>query len=327
MVFTKYTVSKDAYYYYVNHGDMGIVWRNVIYFVLGHLAGVWAAYDFVDRKPYATGIWTYVLCLFASWGVAAGGHRMWAHRSYQATWPLRLVMMLMHTVAGQNCLYTWTRDHRVHHKWSDTDADPHNTKRGFFFTHCGWLMTRRHPEMLVKAKTLDYSDLLADPLVRFQKDHYYILYTVFALYMPVAVPVYFWNERWITSILVTYVGRYLITLHATWFVNSAAHMWGDRPYNHDIGAVENEWVSWITFGEGYHNYHHQFPSDYRASEDGHGFNFTRHLIEFMAKLGWTYNLRKASDTVVEESKFRNLTKVNNNDGLKDTMSSGKTLLA
>ena len=73
-------------------------------------------------------------------------------------------------MAGQNCLYIWCRDHRVHHKWSDTDADPHNTLRGFFFSHVGWLLRKKHPEMRRKGRTLDFSDLTSDPVVKFQSE-------------------------------------------------------------------------------------------------------------------------------------------------------------
>lgn len=69
----------------------------------------------------------------------------------------------------QNCLYVWVRDHRQHHKFSDTDADPHNARRGFFFCHIGWLMSKKHPAVIEKGKTIDMSDLEADPLVMFQK--------------------------------------------------------------------------------------------------------------------------------------------------------------
>lgn len=73
-------------------------------------------------------------------------------------------------IAGQNSLFVWCRDHRVHHKFSETDGDPHNTNRGFFFAHCGWLLRKKHPDVISKAKTLDFSDLLADPVVKFQKE-------------------------------------------------------------------------------------------------------------------------------------------------------------
>ncbi|KAI1283769.1 Stearoyl-CoA desaturase 5 [Halotydeus destructor] len=306
MVFIKVSFSKEHYYYYINNGDLGIVWANVAIFAVAHMMGLWALADFVVKIPLATMFWTYFLCHVCAIGTTGGVHRLWAHRSYEAKLPLRIGLMLAQTVAGQNCIYIWSRDHRVHHKWSDTDADPHNTNRGFFFSHCGWLMRKKHPELLVKSKTLDFSDLLEDPLVRFQQDHYYVLYVIFALLVPVAVPVYLWSESWVTSFLMAYVVRYLIVLHGTWFVNSAAHMFGDRPYNDKMQPVENVWVSVITNGEGYHNYHHQFPGDYRASENGHGFNGTRAMIDLMAAAGQAFNLKMASGGVVAAAKQRAL---------------------
>ena len=73
-------------------------------------------------------------------------------------------------ISGQESVYVWARFHRIHHKWSDTDGDHINTKRGFFFAHCGWLMTKEHPDFLERVDSLDFSDLLDDPLVRFQKE-------------------------------------------------------------------------------------------------------------------------------------------------------------
>jgi stearoyl-CoA desaturase (delta-9 desaturase) len=64
-------------------------------------------------------------------------------------------------------LLIWVRDHRQHHKYSDTDADPHNSTRGFFFSHCGWLMMRKHPDVIAKGKNIDISDLERDPIVMF----------------------------------------------------------------------------------------------------------------------------------------------------------------
>lgn len=71
----------------------------------------------------------------------------------------------------QNSIFNWVRDHRVHHKFSETDADPHNSARGFFFSHCGWLMIRKHPEVLHKGKAVDMTDVLADPVVQFSEKY------------------------------------------------------------------------------------------------------------------------------------------------------------
>lgn len=73
-------------------------------------------------------------------GITAGAHRLWAHRSYKARFPLRVILMIFNTIAFQDAAMHWARDHRVHHKYSETDADPHNATRGFFFSHMGWLL-------------------------------------------------------------------------------------------------------------------------------------------------------------------------------------------
>ena len=69
----------------------------------------------------------------------------------------------------QNDIYEWSRDHRMHHKFSETDADPHNARRGFFFAHMGWLLVRKHPDIKLKGPTIDMSDLSRDPVVRIQR--------------------------------------------------------------------------------------------------------------------------------------------------------------
>ena len=76
--------------------------------------------------------------------------------------------MIAQTAAGQQSIYQWSRDHRVHHKFSDSDADPYNINRGFFFAHMGWLLRKKHPELILKGKKLDFTDLLRDPVVSFQ---------------------------------------------------------------------------------------------------------------------------------------------------------------
>lgn len=66
-------------------------------------------------------------------------------------------------------IYFWVREHRAHHKFSETNADPHNAKRGFFFAHVGWLLCRKHPDVVEKGSKVDLSDLMADPVVRYQR--------------------------------------------------------------------------------------------------------------------------------------------------------------
>ena len=101
-------------------------------------------------------------------GITCGAHRLWTHRSFKASFPLQVFLCIGQCIAGQNCIFVWSRDHRVHHKYSDTDGDPHNINRGVFFAHVGWLLKKRHPYSLIGGSKLNFDDLKNDPLVDFQ---------------------------------------------------------------------------------------------------------------------------------------------------------------
>lgn len=283
-----------------------IVWRNVFLMLLIHILGIYGLFGalFANSK-LSTLVWNWFLGTFSGLGILAGAHRLWSHKSYKATWQLRTILMIANTLALQNDIYEWSRDHRVHHKYSETDADPHNSNRGFFFSHVGWLLCKKHPEVRAKGKALDLSDLWSDPIVRFQRKYYVpLVFFIWGL-IPVLVPIYFWGESFLMSIALN-MFRYIVSLHQTWFVNSFAHMWGMRPYDRHIGPRENRGVVYATMGEGYHNYHHTFPWDYSASEYGweHNFNPATAFIEFCEKIGWAYDLRKPYLKLVKQRQER-----------------------
>ncbi|KAJ8960527.1 hypothetical protein NQ318_013815, partial [Aromia moschata] len=280
-----------------------IVWKNALGFLVLHLGALYGAY-LAFYCHGATFIWAFILAVAASEGVTIGAHRLYTHKSFKATPGLRLVLIILQTLAGQNCMYIWVRDHRQHHKYSDTDADPHNASRGFFFSHMGWLMSRKHPAVIEKGKTIDMSDLEADPLVMFQKKYYKTLYGIIAILIPVAVPVYFWNETLINSFFVAYLLRYILPLNGTWCVNSVAHIWGTKPFDKYILPVESHFVAFISIGEGWHNYHHAFPWDYRASELGSRYNMNAFIIDLLAYFGFAYDLRTAPYNLVKSRALR-----------------------
>ncbi|KAJ8966900.1 hypothetical protein NQ317_010171 [Molorchus minor] len=186
---------------------------------------------------------SFLTIYVTGFGITAGAHRLWSHRAYKAKWPLRLLLVILFTITGQRHVYAWALDHRVHHKYSETDADPHNAKRGFSF------------------HTL-----------------YPPLFAIFNVILPVAIPVYFWNETIWNSFWINFNTRFTITLNIAFFVNSVAHMWGQKPYDKDISPVENLAVSLAALGEGWHNYHHVFPWDY--------------------KTGWAYDLKSVSKGMI-----------------------------
>ncbi|KFP95169.1 SCD5 desaturase, partial [Spizaetus tyrannus] len=244
----------------------------------------------------------YFCFLMTALGVTAGAHRLWSHRSYKAKLPLRIFLAAANSMAFQNDIYEWSRDHRVHHKYSETDADPHNARRGFFFSHIGWLFMRKHRDVIEKGRKLDFTDLLDDPVVRFQRKYYKSSVVLMCFVIPTFVPWYLWGESLWNAYFLASILRYTISLNVTWLVNSAAHMYGNRPYNKYISPRQNTFVTLGAIGEGFHNYHHTFPFDYSASELGLKFNPTTWFIDFMFWLGLVTDRKQVPKEMIQSRK-------------------------
>ncbi|GAB1302459.1 Stearoyl-CoA desaturase 4 [Apodemus speciosus] len=275
------------------------VWRNIILMALLHV-GALCGITLVPSCKVYTCLFGVFYNMVAGLGITAGAHRLWSHRTYKAHLPLRIFLIIANTMAFQaldNDVYEWARDHRAHHKFSETHADPHNSRRGFFFSHVGWLLVRKHPAVKEKGGKLDMSDLKAEKLVMFQRRCYKPAVTLIFI-LPTLVPWHFWGETFRHSLLISTFLRHVILLNFTWLVNSAAHLYGLRPYDRGIGARENPLVSLASLGEGFHNYHHAFPYDYSVSEYRWHINFTTFFIDCMAALGLAYDRKRVSKAAV-----------------------------
>ncbi|KAM8939797.1 stearoyl-CoA desaturase 5 [Pelodytes ibericus] len=280
-----------------------IVWRNVILMTLLHIGAVYALV-LIPQAQVLTFLWAYLCFLITALGVTAGAHRLWSHKSYKATLPLKIFLAVANSMAFQNDIFEWARDHRVHHKFSETDADPHNAKRGFFFAHIGWLLVRKHKEVIDKGKKLDLQDLLDDPVVMFQRKHYKISVLIMCFAIPTIVPWYFWGESLWISYFLAAILRYTVSLNVSWLVNSAAHMYGNRPYDKSISPRENTFVTFGAIGEGFHNYHHTFPFDYSTSEFGIQLNPTTCFIDMMCFFGLASDCKTATKQMIQARKSR-----------------------
>ncbi|XP_053980726.1 acyl-CoA Delta-9 desaturase-like isoform X1 [Hylaeus volcanicus] len=278
-----------------------IVWRNVLVFLYLHLGAIYGLYLSFTSAKVVTVLFAFALYVISGLGITAGAHRLWAHKAYKAKWPLELMLMIFNTIAFQDAVFDWARDHRLHHKYSETNADPHNAKRGFFFAHVGWLLCRKHPDIKEKGKGIDLSDLKRNPILAFQKKHYRILMPIFCFILPTVIPVVCWNETWKNAYFIPAILRYVTTLNATWLVNSAAHLFGNKPYDRFINPAENKAVAISAFGEGWHNYHHVFPWDYKTAELGnYKYNITTGFIDLCAKLGLAYDLKMIPRDMVQK---------------------------
>lgn len=156
----------------------------------------------------------------------------------------------------------------------------------------------------MKGEKLDFSDLLADPVLQFQLKYYTLMYFALAWIFPFTVIYGTFNISAFDCFLLC-LSRYVISLHLTWFINSTAHMFGPQTYSKEQEGRENPLISFGALGEGYHNYHHTFPFDYKTAESGMTFNVTKVFIDVMAYIGQAYDLKSVSQSVVDQCKMNN----------------------
>jgi len=247
-----------------------------------------------------------VLYLFGGLGITAGYHRLFAHKAYKATPFLKYWLLFWGTVAAQGSALKWCRDHRVHHPYSETDADPHNAERGFFFSHVGWLFVSKHKDVIEAGKRVDMSDLYSDPVLRLQ-DKIYVPLVLFVTYVlpTVAGGLFFgsyWYAYWVACSF-----RVIFVLNTTWFVNSIAHFWGERTYDEFVAGTENLFVSLLTLGEGHHSFHHKWAWDWKAGEHcWRAYNPTAWFIKMCSILGLAYDLKEVDANSVQKQKNKGL---------------------
>jgi len=258
----------------------------------------------------ATLAWAFMLWPISGFGITGGAHRLWSHRSYTASRSFRCVTMIFNSIANQGTIWHWARDHRTHHFHSETVADPHDAIRGFWFAHLGWLYLKKDPRVAEAGNKVNMDDLRADGFVMFQKntDPWWNLFWCFVF--PGLVSAYCWGETGWNSFFVPGAFRYIWVLHMTWFVNSAAHLWGERPYDPSSNPAENPLVAIAAIGEGWHNWHHKYPFDYAASELGvlRQYNPTKAAIDLGAALGLVSERKRATAMWNRERAKRGLEK-------------------
>ena len=242
-------------------------------------------------------------------GITIGVHRLWAHKTFKARLPLRVILMLCNSICNEGNIYWWCRDHIMHHKYSDTDADPYNSSRGLFFSHMGWAFMDKHPKLLDKSKEHNFTHLLDDPVVWFQ----YKLDPFLRHFMCFVLPTIYGHMvygDWKIGLFVFGFLRWIATLHSTWTVNSFAHYSGTRNYNDNIKPSNNWIVSLLSGGEGWHNYHHCYPSDYTCAERHPlvEYNPSTIMIDLLALFGQVHErkLTKEKDCAISTAIIKQL---------------------
>lgn len=267
---------------------------------------------------FSTAAWVSFFIIFPLNGlsITAGYHRLWAHRAYEASWPVRFVLMIFGTMAVQNSILFWSAGHRNHHRFvDDVDLDPYSAKRGFWFSHMGWML-RDYPSGHLDYKNVP--DLKKDKMVMFQHKHYTLLAVLTNFGIPLAIG-YVSGDVWGVFLLAGLL-RLVISHHFTFFINSWAHISGSQPYTDQNTARDNPVMALFTWGEGYHNFHHIFQYDYRNGVKWWHYDPTKWLIYGMSKLGLARKLRRIPRFIIEkaevEMKFKHAEKTLNVYGME-----------
>ncbi|KAF8192979.1 delta 9-fatty acid desaturase protein [Pholiota molesta] len=265
-------------------GTKGVRWFNVAVLVITPLAALYGLYATNIRR--STGIFAGIYYIFSMLGITAGYHRLWSHRSYNASLPLQLFLLAGGSSAVQGSCYWWARAHRSHHRHTDTDLDPYNANRGLLWTHIGWMIFKSE----LRSGPADVSDLRHDPLLQWQHKHYFLLLVIFGYVLPSAIPGLFFDD-WLGGACFAGALRLTIAHHSTFCINSIAHWLGTAPYD-DVQTPRDHLLSAIlTMGEGYHNFHHQFPMDYRNAFLWYQYDPTKWFIAICGKVGLANHLR------------------------------------
>lgn len=232
-------------------------------------------------------------------GIGSGYHRLWSHRAYEAGPLLRVYLAIVGGMSIQNSILIWCARHRVHHRdVDDNDKDPYSIGRGFWFAHIGWMLKD------YQSGKLDYSvvpDLQRDSVVMWQHKYYWALVIVTNVILPLAAG-WLVGDIWGVFLLAG-VLRLVLSHHITFFINSLAHMWGSRPYTDENSARDNWIIAIVTYGEGYHNFHHMFQSDYRNGIRWWQYDINKWFISACSWVGLANNLTRTPDFKIQRARL------------------------
>jgi len=200
----------------------------------------------------AVGVALFLHWLTVGLGISLGFHRLASHRSFKVPKVLEYFFILCGTLAAQGSVKGWVGYHRMHHLYTDRVKDPHDSTKGFLWSHLTWVMhdIPDEPERLRLTK-----DIANDPFYTFCHKYHTLLQVALGLFLYGlgGMPFVVWG------IFV----RIIVGFHSTFFVNSVCHMFGYRSHDTKDTSTNCWWVSLLTFGEGWHNNHHAHQSSAR----------------------------------------------------------------
>ncbi len=267
-----------------------VAWATTLFMLITPLVGIFGTIWWVatDRFHWGTLALFFITWAITAMGITGGFHRLFSHRTYEASRPLQIWFIFAGGAAWEGSCLEWCRDHRRHHRYVDTERDPYNINEGFWWAHILWLVFDRREPTVEK----EIADLTADPLIRWQYRHYAPITILTSFGLPILLAT-FWGDFW-GGLFVASALRISVNHHCTFFINSLCHVAGTQTYSDSHTARDNWVAALLTYGEGYHNYHHEFPSDYRNGIRSYHWDPTKWMIWTCNKLGLASGLKQVA---------------------------------
>lgn len=238
-----------------------------------------------------------------AFGITGAFHRYFSHKTYKTSRWFQFVLALLGTSAAQMGPLWWGGHHRKHHRYSDTEKDVHSpVQKGFYWAHIGWILSSKylHTDRDV------IQDFDKFPELRFINNFHYLVPLALATFM-------FWLGEFLATDYpslhtngpqILFWGFFLSTValyHATFFVNSLAHVWGSRRFETADASRNNLFIAILTLGEGWHNNHHRYPQSERQGFYWWEIDVTHYILNLFSRLGLVWNLNRPPDHVYEEA--------------------------
>ena len=267
--------------------DHGVDWGVLIWIVVIHVGLVFAPFTFTWQALALTLVLHW---LTGGIGICLGFHRLFTHRSFETSQPVRWLIAWIGGLAGEGSVTHWVANHRKHHALSDQEGDPHSPNDGAWWSHMLWFFPKFSSSGYKSYNTRWAPDLVSDPVLNFL-DRTFLLWHI-GLGLMMFATGYCWDgvSMGLSLLVWGMFVRLVFVLHATWLVNSASHMWGYRNYETRDDSRNNWWVALITYGEGWHNNHHAYPRMARAGHRWWEFDLTFMTIRLLEKIGLFWNV-------------------------------------
>ncbi|AKF03701.1 acyl-CoA desaturase [Sandaracinus amylolyticus] len=259
-------------------------WLATLPFILCHVAVLGALWSGVTWQAIVVCIALYWIRIF---GVTAGYHRYFSHRTFETSRPMQFVLAWIAQSTSQKGAIWWASHHRAHHLYSDSERDLHSPRQhGFLHAHLGWLFSGSDKTEWNRVK-----DLAKFPELVWLEKYYLVppIVTGFLVWL-----FFGWSGLFIGFFLST-----VFTWHGTFFINSLAHVWGTRRFETKDDSRNNAFLALVTMGEGWHNNHHHYMSSARQGFYWWEIDLTYYVLVAMEKVGLVWNLKQPPERVLE----------------------------